>query len=98
MSTNNEYEDIRPYADSEVLDILKRLLNDLDLLDFGGQIHDHAALKVPHPRMHQRAFVLVPLRELAADWVHPQTGQSIDTLVNNLPANQLIQPVQDTGV
>ena len=34
MSTNNEYEDIRPYADSEVLDILKRLLNDLDLLDF----------------------------------------------------------------
>ena len=71
---------------------------DLDLLDFGGQIHDQAALKVPHPRMHQRAFVLVPLRELAADWVHPQTGQSIDTLVNNLPANQLIQPVQDTGV
>ena len=71
---------------------------DLDLLDFGGQIHDQAALEVPHPRMHERAFVLLPLRELVADWAHPQTGQSLDTLVNHLPDNQLIRPVQESGV
>ena len=68
---------------------------DLDLLDFGGQIYDQTALKVPHPRMHERAFVLVPLRDLVADWTHPQTGQSLDALIDLLPADQSIWPVQD---
>ena len=65
---------------------------DLDLLDFGGQIHDQMVLKVPHPRMHERAFVLFPLRDLFADWTHPQTGQSLDALIDRLPADQLIRP------
>ncbi len=68
---------------------------DLDLLDFGGQIHDQIFLKVPHPRMHERAFVLLPLRDLHADWTHPQTGQSLDALIDCLPADQLIRPAQD---
>ena len=68
---------------------------DLDLLDFGGQIHDQVALKVPHPRMHERAFVLLPLRDLVADWAHPQTGKSLDSLIDNLPVGQLIRPAQD---
>ena len=67
---------------------------DLDLLDFGGQIHDQRALKVPHPRMHERAFVLFPLRDLCVDWTHPETGQSLDVLIDNLPADQLIRPAQ----
>ena len=67
---------------------------DLDLLDFGGQIHDQTALTVPHPRMHERAFVLVPLRDLVTDWTHPQTGQSLDALIDRLPADQLIRPAQ----
>ena len=65
---------------------------DLDLLDFGGQTHNMRALTLPHPRMHERAFVLLPLRDLAADWTHPQTGQSLDALIDHLPANQLIRP------
>jgi 2-amino-4-hydroxy-6-hydroxymethyldihydropteridine diphosphokinase len=65
---------------------------DLDLLDFGGQIHNQAFLKVPHPRMHHRAFVLVPLRDLVDDWVHPQTGQSLDALIAQLSPDQLIRP------
>ena len=66
---------------------------DLDLLDFGGQIYNQTVLKVPHPRMHERAFVLFPLRDLFADWTHPQTGQSLDALIDRLPADQLIRPV-----
>jgi len=68
---------------------------DLDLLDFGGQIHDLADLILPHPCMHERAFVLVPLRDLVADWTHPQTGQSLDALINHLPPDQLIRPAHD---
>ena len=68
---------------------------DLDLLDFGGQIHDQTDLKLPHPRMHERAFVLVPLRDLVTAWTHPQTGQPLDVLIDRLPAGQLIRPVKD---
>ena len=68
---------------------------DLDLLDFGGQIHYQTVLRVPHPRMHQRAFVLMPLRDLSADWRHPQTGQSIDALIDRLPTDQQIRIAQD---
>ena len=68
---------------------------DLDLLDFGGQIHDQTVLKLPHPRMHERAFVLVPLRDLFADWTHPKTGQSLDALIERLPADQLIRLAED---
>ena len=68
---------------------------DLDLLDFGGQIYDQTGLKVPHPRMHERAFVLLPLRDLCADWTHPQTGQFLDALIDCLPADQLIRPAEN---
>ena len=68
---------------------------DLDLLDFGGLILDKVALKLPHPRMHERAFVLLPLRDLVVDWEHPQIGRSLDALIDQLPAGQLIRPVQD---
>ena len=43
-------------------------------------------LVLPHPRMHKRAFVLVPLCEIAPEWVHPVLGQSVRALVQALPA------------
>src|SRR5438046_2297954 len=46
-------------------------LIDLDLLLYGDQIIDTDALKVPHPLMHTRRFVLEPLAEIAPDAVHP---------------------------
>ncbi|MGB1759033.1 MAG: 2-amino-4-hydroxy-6-hydroxymethyldihydropteridine diphosphokinase, partial [Candidatus Puniceispirillaceae bacterium] len=54
--------------------------------------HNQATLTVPHPRMHDRAFVLVPLRDLVDDWTHPQTGQSLDALIADLSPDQLIRP------
>ena len=47
---------------------------DLDLLLYGDKQLAHPELTVPHPRMHQRAFVLRPLAELAPDWVLPGFG------------------------
>jgi len=45
---------------------------DLDVLLYGDlQLHEHG-LTIPHPRLHERAFVLVPLAEIAADLVHPR--------------------------
>ena len=66
---------------------------DIDLLDFGGMHNDDLSLFLPHPRMHQRAFVLLPLRDLAPDWVHPVTGKTIQSLIDALPDGQIIRPV-----
>jgi 2-amino-4-hydroxy-6-hydroxymethyldihydropteridine diphosphokinase len=44
---------------------------DLDILFYGNEIVDEADLTIPHPRLHERGFVLVPLAELAPDLLHP---------------------------
>jgi 2-amino-4-hydroxy-6-hydroxymethyldihydropteridine diphosphokinase len=57
---------------------------DLDLLLYGDRIIDLPELQIPHPRMLERAFVLVPLAEIAADWIEPRSGESILTLCNKV--------------
>ena len=67
---------------------------DLDLLDFDGAVSEEGAWPVlPHPRMHARAFVLLPLRDIAPDWTHPVSGQGLETLIADLPADQRIRRV-----
>ncbi len=61
---------------------------DLDLLLMGDQIIAESGLIVPHPRMHERRFVLAPLAEIAPDVVHPVLGASVQTLLERLDAPQ----------
>lgn len=60
---------------------------DIDIIDFESMIID-GNLTLPHPRMHQRAFVLKPLRDLMPAWIHPVTKTDIDTLLASLDPEQ----------
>ena len=57
---------------------------DLDLIAFGPEVRSSPALTLPHPRAHQRAFVLTPLSEIAADYVLPLQTQSVKALLDAL--------------
>ena len=56
---------------------------DIDILDYGRQKCE-THLKLPHPRMHKRNFVLIPLFEVDSDWKHPITKQHIKKLIFSL--------------
>ena len=57
---------------------------DIDLLFVGDLVIDSPMLTLPHPRLHERRFVLEPLSELAADLIHPLTGVSIGAMADGL--------------
>lgn len=59
---------------------------DLDLLFYGSLEVDEPGLCVPHPRLHERAFVLAPLRDVAPDLVHPRLGKTVAELAENARA------------
>jgi len=61
---------------------------DLDLIVFGDQVIDQPGLQVPHPRMHQRSFVLIPLAEIAPDILLP---------VHNETPRQLLKALDGAG-
>jgi 2-amino-4-hydroxy-6-hydroxymethyldihydropteridine diphosphokinase len=54
---------------------------DLDLLFYGDRVIDEPGLTVPHPRLHQRRFVLMPLSELAPLLVHPTRQRSVNQML-----------------
>ncbi len=67
---------------------------DLDLLDYRGILRDGAEPpELPHPRLHERAFVLLPLAEVAPGWRHPRLGRAVGDLIAGLPAGQVAEPL-----
>ena len=71
----------------------KQVLNeprplDLDLIAFGDEVHATAALTLPHPRAHQRRFVLQPLAEIASDLVLPSQTRTVAQLLAGLHDNE----------
>lgn len=66
---------------------------DIDILLFDKEIHDQPELRIPHPEMANRRFVLVPLAELVPDLVHPVTGKTIAKLLAECPDRLPVQKI-----
>lgn len=67
---------------------------DLDLLDYHGRTSRPGEEPfLPHPRIQERAFVLLPLSDLAPDWRHPMTGVPVAALIAGLPKDQVAEPI-----
>ena len=64
---------------------------DLDLLDYDRLLVDAARLTLPHPRLHERRFVLEPLCEIAPGWRHPRSQATAADLLDRLSSNERVR-------
>jgi len=65
---------------------------DLDLIAIGAVVREAPDPILPHPRAHERRFVLMPLADVAPGWIHPILAQSVEALIAALP-DQGVRPV-----
>lgn len=66
---------------------------DIDILFYGDQIVDTPDLKIPHPELQHRRFVLMPMAEIADDLIHPKLYQTIHELLKNCPDTLQVKKV-----
>jgi 2-amino-4-hydroxy-6-hydroxymethyldihydropteridine diphosphokinase len=68
---------------------------DLDLIAYDDRIDDggDGGPILPHPRLASRAFVLLPLRDIASDWRHPATGETLSSLIAGLAPGSTAMPL-----
>ena len=64
---------------------------DIDIIDYNSLILDLENLTIPHPRMHERLFVLRPLIDIVPNWIHPPTGKTVQQLIDSLPEPGIVK-------
>ena len=64
---------------------------DVDIIDYNSQILNLENLITPHPRMHERLFVLRPLIDIVPNWIHPPTGKTVQQLIDSLPEPGIVK-------
>jgi len=64
---------------------------DIDIIDFNGLVEKNKLLELPHPRSHNRNFVLYPIKEIDPKWIHPVFRKNVDILINELSQNLRIE-------
>lgn len=69
---------------------------DLDILFYGQQIIQTPQVTIPHPRLHQRRFVLTPLAEIDPDWVHPILKQTVCSLLDQITDSHQVRKLDLT--
>jgi len=67
---------------------------DLDLILYGAQQRDSEKLLLPHPRFRERAFVLLPLAEIAPLWIDPLTGKTVADLASTVADRHTVHPLE----
>ena len=66
-------------------------LIDIDILLWGNDTIEEPGLSIPHPRLHERRFVLVPLAEIAPDIIHPKRNATVRQLLDALNDNSRVE-------
>ena len=64
---------------------------DIDIIDYKGLKIKDESLILPHPRCHNRNFVLYPIKEIDPNWTHPVSRKNVDFLINQLNNNSRIE-------
>ena len=68
---------------------------DIDIINYGDRVLETPTLALPHPRLHERRFVLAPLADLAPEWVHPVLKMSVRRMLADLECPARVRRLEE---